>query len=274
MNTTFKIPYNNSEAPAHIIVEIGASNIAIFCYSTYPFTANGFYYYSITENDSNTAIANELKAILESEKLTAITTDDVHIFYNYAESTLIPTSYFKQEEINNIANLMFGNKSNCINMHENISTHRIENIFAVPMEIKNTMDIIFPSSKSMHSLSKSIQSVNGTKIYNTVYDKEIRLVLFKENIFTLASYFEYTTPEDVCYHMLNVCERFAVSTSDVEVILNGMIDTNSNLYKEIYKFFMQISIEDLPEKVMLADGFEEIASHYFSPLVKLAKCVS
>lgn len=274
MNTTFKIPYNNTEAPANIIVELGASSVAIFCYSTYPFTATGFYYYTITETENNGTIITELIKIFNNEKLTKASVDNVHIFYNYADSTLVPASYFKNEEVNNIATLMFGKKSNCITQHESIDAQQIENIYAVPMEIKNAMANIFPNAKSMHSLSKAIQSVNGTKLYTTVYDKEIRLVLFKENIFTLATYFDYTTPEDVCYHMLNVCERYVVSPMEVEIIVNGMLDTASNLYKEIYKFFMQISTENLPDKVLLTEGFDEIASHYYSPLVKLAKCVS
>jgi Protein of unknown function (DUF3822) len=274
MNTTFKIPYKNTDAPNNVIIEIGSCNVSIFCYSTFPFTATGFYYYTTTDNDTTATIANELKIILADENLTATLVDKVHIFYNYAESTLVPSAYFKTAEVDNIAALMFGNKMASINLHETLDAQKIENVYAVPSEIKMAMESIFPTAKAMHSLSKVIQNTNGTKLFATVYDKEIRLVLFKENIFMLAAYFDYTTPEDVCFHMLNVCERFAVSPAEVEVVLNGMIDTNSNLYKEMYKFFMQLSIENLPDKVQLAEGFDEIAAHYFSPLVKLAKCVS
>jgi hypothetical protein len=274
MNTTFKIPYKNTDAPNNVIIEIGSCNVSIFCYSTFPFTATGFYYYTTTDNDTTATIANELKVILADENLTANLVDKVHIFYNNAESTLVPTAYFKQTEVNNIAALMFGNKVNSINFHETLDAQKIENVYAVSSEIKMVMESIFPTAKAMHSLSKVIQNTNGTKLFTTVYDKEIRLVLFKENKLMLATYFDYTTPEDVCYHMLNVCERYTVNPMEVEVIVNGMIDTNSNLYKEIYKFFMHLSIENLPEKVQLVEGFDEIEAHYFSPLVKLAKCVS
>jgi Protein of unknown function (DUF3822) len=274
MNTTFKIPYKNTDAPNNVVIEIGACNVSIFCYSTFPFTATGFYYYTITDNDTTSTIASELKTILVNENLTAALVDKVHIFYNYAESTFVPSAYFKTAEVDNIAALMFGNKMASVNLHETLDVQKIENVYAVPAEIKMAMEAIFPNARASHSLCKAIQNANGTKLFSTVYDKEIRIVLFKENTFMLAAYFDYTTPEDVCYHMLNACERYAVSPADVDVVLNGMIDTNSNLYKEMYKFFIQLHIENLPEKVQLADGFEEIASHYFSPLVKLAKCVS
>ncbi len=274
MNTTFKIPHIKTDAISNLIVEIGTSNIAIFCYSTYPFTATGFYYYTITEND-NTALANALQSIFTEEHLSTAGFENVHIFYNNADTTLVPTSYFKKEALhNNIAALMFGNKTNYTNLHETTSIKSIENIYAVPLEIKTLMDNIFPNAISMHSISMALQSTNGTKLFATVYEKEIKLVLYKENEFTLAAYFDYATPEDVCYHMLNACERFAVSPSEIELIINGMIDTNSNLYKEMYKFFVLIQIENLPDKVQLANGFEDIASHYYLPLVKLAKCVS
>ena len=274
MNTTFKIPYIKTDTPINLIVEIGTSNIAIFCYSTFPFTATGFYYYTVTESDTNNTIGNELKRIFAAENLSTTSVDNVHIFYNNAETTLVPTAYFKKEELQNIAALMFGNKTNYSNLHETIDLHSIENIYAVPTDIKNVLDSVFPAAKSMHSVSKCLQNINGTKLFATVYDKEIRLILFKENTFTLATYFDYATPEDVCYHLLNVCERFGVNPAEIELVINGMINENSNLYKEIYKFFMHVQIENLPNKVELAEGFAEIASHYYLPLVKLAKCVS
>lgn len=274
MNTTFNIPCSNSEVPINLIVEIGNCNVAIFCYTNFPFTAQGFYYYTITENETPNDIATALKNIFVTEDFNTTNTDKVHIFYNYAETTLLPTTYFNAAEVNNIAQLMFGNKTASSNLHETLAINNIENIYTVPTAIKNTLNNIFPAANNMHSLSKAIQNTNGIKLTTTIYDKEIRVILYKENAFTIATYFDYTTPEDVCYHLLNVCERFAVNPNDVELTVNGMIDANSNLYREIHKFFLQMEIENLPEKVELAAGFNGIASHYFSPLVKLAKCVS
>lgn len=270
MNTTFKIP--STSANNNIVIEIGTSNIALLCYSTYPFTASGFYYFTITAKDTLVTVAEEIKIILQNENLLAA--DQVNIFYNYADTTLVPATYFKASSLNSIAALMFGSKTDSEILYETISIQNIENIYAVPYEIKNTISALYPHAKIMHSLSKAIQLTNGTKLLATVYDTEIRLVLFKENMFMLATYFDYSTPEDVCYHLLNVCERYKVPADDVEVILNGMIDTNSNLYREIYKFFLHTSIEQMPEKTILAENFEGMNAHYFSPLVKLAKCVS
>ena len=71
-----------------------------------------------------------------------------------------------------------------------------------------------------------------------------------------------------------MCQQNEVSATDVVLVLNGMIETTSNLYKEMYKFFLNISVDALPEKVLLAENFDGLSEHYFSPLVKLAKCVS
>ena len=271
MNTTFKIsPVADADNKNNIVIEIGASNIGIICYTTFPFVATGFYYYAITNKDT---VAADLKAILHSENLNADNVADANIFYNYADTTLIPNAFFKVEQVNNIATLMFGNKSNATIANENIASMNIENIYAVPNVIKDMVAEIYPAAKNAHSVSKIVQSTNGTKLFATIYDAEIRVVLYKENEFMLAAYFDYTTPEDVCYHLLNVCERYEVKSTGVEIILNGLIDLNSNLYRELYKFFLNITMEQMPDKVMLADNFNGINEHYFSPLVKLAKCV-
>ena len=268
MNTTFKIVPTNIDVPNNILVEISTSNVGVICYTTFPFVINGFYYFNLTEKDKAGAFLTELNEHLNFLK------EQVNVFYNYADSTLVPSTFFKKDELNNIAALMYGNKLNAINVNETITELSIENIYSVPQNIKNEIESLFPAAKSYHSLSKLIQHTNGTKLYATIYHNEIRVILFKENNFTLASYFDYTTPEDVCYHLLNVCQQNEVSVTEVELVLNGMIETTSNLYKEMYKFFLNIAVDALPEKVLLAENFDGLSEHYFSPLVKLAKCVS
>ena len=275
MNTTFKIvPALNNENACNLLLEISESNVAVFCYSTYPFTAQGFYYFSVTENDKGINFANNLKATLQAETLHTAHFNQIDIFYNFADTTLVPTTFFKEAEKDNVASLMFGNKTDSISLHETITELDIENIYAVPNSLLQVMDEIYPTAKKHHSLSKIIQPTVGTTLLTTIYEKDIRLVLMNKNNLLLAAYFDYNTPEDVCYHMLNACQQNSISAEIVHVILNGMIDTNSNLYKEIYKFFLNINTDILPKKVLLAEGFDGLSEHYFSPLVKLAKCVS
>jgi hypothetical protein len=85
--------------------------------------------------------------------------------------------------------------------------------------------------------------------------------------------FQYKVPEDAAYHLLNVCERFEVKANDTVLHLNGMIDPDSNLYNELYKYFLQTAFGTLPEIFTYNEEIKKYPEHYFSHLFELAACV-
>lgn len=56
--------------------------------------------------------------------------------------------------------------------------------------------------------------------------------------------FNFKTSKDAVYHMLNVCHQF--QANEVGVKLSGMIEKDSNMLKEIHKYFLTITYTDLP----------------------------
>ena len=85
----------------------------------------------------------------------------------------------------------------------------------------------------------------------------------------LQSY-RYKTPEDVVFHILNVCENFEVK--DVGLQLFGMIEKDSALFRELHKYFLNIHFGVLPGNCNYAEGIKEFPAHYFSHLFSLAPC--
>jgi hypothetical protein len=72
---------------------------------------------------------------------------------------------------------------------------------------------------------------------------------------------------------LNVCKGFDVQPDSVILHINGMIDENSALYSAIYKYFLQIEFDTLPEGYTYDDGIKNYPAHFFSHLFALASCV-
>ena len=85
----------------------------------------------------------------------------------------------------------------------------------------------------------------------------------------IVQYFNYTTPADVCYHLLNVAERFEVAPSSIRLTLSGMIDVDSTLYKEVYKYFLHVNFATTHD-FEVAEGFEGLPSHFYHHLTALA----
>ena len=85
--------------------------------------------------------------------------------------------------------------------------------------------------------------------------------------------FNYQTPDDAAWCLLNICSRFEVDPNDTVLHLSGMIDTGSALYAEVHKYFLHIELEGLTEKAEYADQIIKQPAHYFSHLFASVLCV-
>jgi hypothetical protein len=114
----------------------------------------------------------------------------------------------------------------------------------------------------------------GSQVYCIFNTGQLTLLLQKEGKLQAMQNFSYKTPEDAAYHLLNLCRSFETGVKDVTVHLTGMIDAASALYAELYKYFLNIFFEALPEEYEYPEKVRKHPSHYFSHLFAIAKCVS
>jgi Protein of unknown function (DUF3822) len=84
----------------------------------------------------------------------------------------------------------------------------------------------------------------------------------------LAQTYSYTAPEDIVYYLLRIVQQFALSAEEVTVILSGLIDKESALYKELYQYFLQIELRSVSWNT------GDYPAHFFSSLNDLARCES
>lgn len=84
----------------------------------------------------------------------------------------------------------------------------------------------------------------------------------------------YASPEDVVYYLLKVCQQFKLSQEDVKVKLSGMIEEDSSVFRELYKYFLNLEFESVPPEISLDESLKEYPAHFFLPVCKLALCVS
>ena len=128
----------------------------------------------------------------------------------------------------------------------------------------------------MHSTSLQLKKadLNLDTIHCIVYPNSIKVLFYREDKIQLVQYFSYNIALDVVYHLLNVCAQHSVEADSITILLSGMIDEKSNLYNEIYKYFLMINLNQLPANVSLSDEVMQYPHHFFSHLISLASCVS
>ena len=106
------------------------------------------------------------------------------------------------------------------------------------------------------------------------FHNSIKVFLFNGPALQLVQQFNYDTPVDAAYHLLNCCEQYNLAAAEITLMLSGMIDEQSKLYTELYRYFLSIEFEQTDKEIELHDRIKFYPSHFFSHLTGLASCVS
>ena len=105
------------------------------------------------------------------------------------------------------------------------------------------------------------------------YPRRILAALTHNKEVVLFQSFEYEAAEDVAYYLLNICRQFNHDPGVIPLKMSGMIDESSTLYNEILKYFGHAELEAFAPAPAIA-ALQEYPPNFFSPLLKLATCVS
>jgi hypothetical protein len=159
---------------------------------------------------------------------------------------------------------------------ENVPGWNLYNVYRLPSNLHSAISWKFLSAKSWSIYSvvlKSHSSENDEVMIIDFKTDEFSLVILKNNKLLLAKTFSYTSPQDVLYYLLKCCQQLNLSQQTVRVSLAGLIEKDSAVYRELYKYFINLEFESLSAGVKLAESLSVHPEHYFSSISKLAACV-
>ena len=197
----------------------------------------------------------------------------VKVSYDFPESILISSREYKQEESALLLNTLCGNTNNVLVVAELVSDWQLYNIYAVPKDISDWLGSKFPAAQFSHQFSLNIKNINSADENGCLQidfrKDDFTLIASKGNQFLLAQTFDYATPGDVIYTLLKTCKQFSLSQEMVLIKLTGLIDIQSNLYKELYQYFYTIRFREANWQ-----AGNEFPAHFFTLLNDLALCES
>lgn len=276
MKIAFKIPPASHDLPGlHLLAEAGKDEISFLLYSKDPLVLQGFYTYSFNKHISDNESAGLITEIIHKEPVLQRPFLSSRIYYNQRECTIVPAEYFSEQEKHHFCNLMFGEDKTGLCFAETVKGTDMKAVYRIPATVHETLKVAFPAAVFSHSATCEAASDNhpGNVLECIVYHNTVKMLLFKEGQFQLLQYAEYTVPADICYYLLNVCSQFDVSPVSVQLLLSGMVDLHSNLYKEIYRYFLNVVLLQLHADVGVADKLNQQPHHFYSHLSALAQCV-
>ncbi len=262
-----------------------ASNCALLCevsnegfsYCIKDEVANSFiglaiYHYDMSKPPVGLPI--ELQIIFHQKEIFSQNFKKIAIVYSFPQSTLVPYSMYDSGKNSLLMNLMHGD----LHEHETILTDLVSeqsvyNCYRIPNSIYEVLQNQYPDAASVHQYSLLLKNpvADENKLSVIFYTQKLIATLIIHGKYHLIQSFNYRTPEDVSYILLNICRQFQISNINLEI--SGLLEENSALFKEIYKFFMEIELSKLPGQTNYSEEIKQYPSHYFSYIFALNSCV-
>ncbi|MDP4284972.1 MAG: DUF3822 family protein [Bacteroidota bacterium] len=197
----------------------------------------------------------------------------INIVYSFPESVLIPFPIYDRNQNRNILNLVHGDLSNNdIIFTDVITGESLYNTYRVAAPVYDILQSQFPRASNMHQYSFLLKQAPSekNKLHIIFYSKKMVVSLIKEGKHQLINSFNYRTAEDITYILLNICKQFEVENIDLEI--SGLLEKNSLLFAEIYKYFETIELTTLPVDKNYSEEITQHPAHYFSHLFALDSC--
>jgi hypothetical protein len=246
-------------------LEVGAdhANYAFLHPATH--TISQLKYYIADEFEMETTLRFILEEVRESNF------NRVLVCSAYPYAMLTPIKYKKEESLLSI----FYDQPGQHYLADPIAEWQMINAYAIPTNIFELLTVSFPSAEFVHTYTPSIKNNNGFTAEDQISlhftTQNFRVLVKKRSHVLLAQIYSYKTPLDVVYYLLKICSELQLSQSETLIILSGLIEENSALYKELYNYFLHIQFAHRAEVTLPQNEYPQ---HFFTSLYNLAACVS
>ena len=275
MKKIFKIApgFEAGTANATLLIEVSANHFfyGIVEESDNQLKESGYYVSEIDDEDflgtmfsENTILKNPFKKVV--------------IAYHFADAILSPAQLFRQKETREVLNLIHGKLWMDAMVPEFIGNYSIYNQYSVPQHIHKSMVLHFVRANYWHGYSVRLKNIKperntGNHFFMDLRTDNFLIAAISDGVPQLVQIFDYTSPADVLYSTLRICEHFPFRQDNVSLHLGGLVERDSALYTDLYKYFKHISFESFSSPLSLDTAFKEYPDHYFSVMDKLLQCV-
>lgn len=258
-------------SPIFLLYEISNTCIFSVWFTKNPHKIVGVSYHELSKEE------DESEAFQQVHKENVGMTQQplkTYITYNFKEMLLVPKKHLNSGTLEAMLDLVFGNKESVIVTHEKMVDTEIEVVYSIPSSLEAYVTSQISGAEIFHTNSKlQSKSFEDPSLTCVVYPDFIKVVLYKDHQIQLVQSFDYTTPEDAAYHVLNCCKQFNLAPSEVILSMSGLIVKESNLYQCIYNYVKGIEWNLPKENEIDIDINEEMPIHFFSHLIHLVSCV-
>lgn len=189
----------------------------------------------------------------------------------FPQALLTPAKFFSNNY--SALDIVYGQPAQSYR-HDAIPEWQMVNMYSLPQKLVYILEHAFSDVRFLHTYTAAIKINSGyvadhqLSVHFT--PRQFRVLLKKDAAIQLAQTYTYQTPLDVVYYLLKICYEFELEQAGVHLILSGLVEKESALFKELYQYFINVHFAH-PPRIKLPEG--SYPHHFFTSLYHLALCV-
>jgi hypothetical protein len=227
-------------------------------------------YYEAPEVSSDT-----LAAVFSQHDELRMAYPDVQISYDYPKNVLVPSQHFYVDASRIMINTLHGTGGESPVFWEFVKEWQLYNVYLLPRDVHDWVSKRFQVITGRHHFTlklKAMPAGPADRILVDVSTKDFSLIATRDHKLLVAQTHLYESPEDISYCLLKTCHQYSLSQENVEISVSGLVEKDSQLYKEICQFFVHVGFRQ--SSWTFEGESAEYPAHFFTTLNDLARCAS
>lgn len=185
--------------------------------------------------------ANRLHEELQNQHLYEAEFKAIEVIVYNAAFTLVPRTLFRTEDaaswlqLNPTAHTADGDIYT-----DDLEAFGCTNVYVMPMAISAFLKTLTPAIKVQHGISKLLQQdVQQAQLHTGIFmfptQQDIFAVALSDNKLLLANSYNYQTPEDAVYYIMNIYKQLDLSITNVKCYINTT-ETGAEIKKALKQY--------------------------------------
>ncbi len=214
---------------------------------------------------------DKLQQLIKAENFDVPAFRRVVVNNAFKEVVLVPAHHFTEESAKRFYATAYGGAGEVF-FYDELINENLVLVHALPQRLLDTIrntrntEIGHHYSSWLRMLDGSIDA-EGMAVHFT--STEISVVAKRDNQLRFVQTYFYTAPLDVVYYMLAIAREQGLSQTGTTIVLSGLVDQDSAMYKELYQYFSHIRFWKPAFKAPLQSDYPH---HFFSSIYNLAAC--
>lgn len=246
------------------------------------FTKSPYHITKITELTFDSAIKdyrdlnNYLVQFLNDNHLTHQSFHTIYINWIGNHFTLLPTSFYDADKARDLLEFNIGKNSD-----EVILTNEMEEIkliYSLPVEIKNTLDKLFPNHNLKHIGYSTVKlffnhfQLKNADLFLNIHKGQIEVAIKKDKKPMLYNVFNTLSDEDILYYLLFTIEQYNLNPLTLKVAIAANSETQSELFTAIKKYIKNVEFAVSDKLIIRKEELEKIPHHYYFTTLNRLLC--